>query len=156
MGDKEKSVHVERETLTVEVNVPGHDPRTNQPLFEKTRKELIARDGCCFICGSTVNLEAHHSPIEWSLANMVDWSVNGAIRKDFPHFDWANFDETAPYSFVDNMLINGLLLCKTHHIEVGRGIHAMPYPLWIAQRYAKDGYVFSNLEIIHHEPPSSE
>jgi hypothetical protein len=27
----------------------------------------------------------------------------------------------------------------------------MPHPVWIAQRYGKEGYQFSSVEIIHHE-----
>jgi hypothetical protein len=142
--------HVQKQTMRVEVNVPPHDPRINQKLFERTRKQLIARDRCCFICGVTSDLQAHHYPIEWSLALMIDWSEGATIRKDFPNFKWAGFDPTRPYPFVDNMLFNGLLLCQRHHIEVGTGIHTVPHPIWIAQRYGKEGYVFNQFEVIHH------
>ena len=81
---------------------------------------------------------------------MIDWSENGTIRKDFPDFDWANFDPANPYTFVDDMTVNGLILCKDHHIGKDEGVHALPHPIWIAQRYGQDGYKFSEIEIIHH------
>ncbi len=61
-----------------------------------------------------------------------------------------------PYLFVDNMLVNGMLLCKDHHVENSEGIHAMPHPLWIAQKYAVTGYQFSKSGQIHHGDPTHE
>lgn len=64
--------HAETETLHVEVNIPGHDPRKTTSLFTHTRKSLLERDGArCYICGATAEesghpLEAHHHPIERS------------------------------------------------------------------------------------------
>ena len=150
-------VHEEKETLSVDVNIPGHDPRTTTALFEHSRKHLIERDGGkCWICGCTAHetghpIEAHHFPIERSFAEMVDWSVNSQIRKDYPCFGWGSFDEADPYSFVDDMNVNGRLLCKAHHIGKDEGVHALPEPVWLAQRYGKEGYKFSDIEIIHHE-----
>lgn len=146
--------HEEKETLAVDINLPGHDPRTTTALFRHTREQLIEKHGGrCYICNRTGEeaghpIEAHHYPIERSLANMIDFEL---VKEDCPDFDWSKFDPADPYSFVDNMLFNGLLLCKEHHIGKDEGIHAMPHPLWIAQRYAKEGYKFSGVEIIHHE-----
>lgn len=163
--------HAERETLSVEVNIPGHDPRTVTPVFRHTRQQLIERDGGrCYISGDTAEedghpLEAHHYPIERSLANMIDWNlvradaeagelgISQAQRDAARAFDWDAFMSAQPfdpYTFVDNMLVNGVLLAKKHHIGKDEGIHAMPHPLWIAQRYALEGYQFSDVEIIHH------
>lgn len=144
------SAHVEKETLCIDIDVPEHADRVTTPLFDHTRKQLIARDKVCWICGcATPPLEAHHFPIERSMAEMIDWSEGSQIRRDYPNFDWDNF--TSPYDFVDNMMFNGLLLCKVHHIGKDEGIHYLPHPLWIAQKYGKDGYQFSDVEIIHHE-----
>jgi hypothetical protein len=171
MSDVTK-VHEERETLTVDVEIPGHAARTTTPLFTKSRKALLEREGHwgCFICGMPHSpqapLEAHHYPIERCLAEMMDWSFikaealrgelggTGKQRAAAQAFDWIAFDPADPYSFVDNMLVNGLLLCKSHHIGKDEGIHAMPHPLWIAQRYAQEGYEFSTVEIIHHHDPA--
>jgi hypothetical protein len=153
-------VHEEKNTFQVDVNIPGHEPRTTTPLFEHTRKALIEREGGrCYVCQCTAEevghpLEAHHCPIERSFTGMIDWGPGSQIRRDFPGFDWAKFDAQAPtdpYLFVDDMTINGLLLCKAHHIGKDEGIHALPYPVWLAQKYGKDGYKFSAVEVIHHD-----
>ena len=152
--------HAEHETLSVEVNIPSHEQRKTTALFERTRKELIERDGGrCFICNATAEesghpLEAHHHPIERSLAEMIDWDrFKFDARAGYwgPHikaFDWDNFTDWV--QFVDDMRVNGMLVCKTHHTAKDEGIHTLPFPLWIAQKYAKEGYQFSSIEVIHH------
>jgi hypothetical protein len=86
------------------------------------------------------------------MAEAVDFGPGSLLRRDFPAFDWSAFDaEPDPYRFVDDMTVNGLLLCKAHHTGTDEGIHAMPHPLWVAQRYAREGYRFSPTETIHHE-----
>jgi hypothetical protein len=147
--------HEEKITLQVDVNIPGHDPRVATPLFRKSRLHLLARDGGrCWVCGRNADesghpIEAHHYPIERSFAEMIDWSSGALIRSDFPNFGWGSFDETDPYVFVDDMNVNGRLLCKEHHVGRDEGVHALPEPVWLAQRYGKDGYQFSAVEILH-------
>ena len=79
-----RAVHEERNTLSVDVFIPGHEPRVTTPLFVKSRKHLLERDGGrCWVCGMTEHdlvvatdgssrpvgpLEAHHYPIERSFA----------------------------------------------------------------------------------------
>ena len=156
--------HEEKETLSVEVNIPGHADRVTTSIFTHTRKQLIERDGGkCWICGAQDHaIEAHHYPIERSLAGMVDWRLveldakagelgaTQAQRDAAKAFDFAGIDAD-PYRFVDDMRVNGLLLCKAHHTGKDEGIHDIPHPLWIAQRYGKEGYKFSDVEIIHHQ-----
>lgn len=152
-----QEVHALKEDLQVNVNTPGHDPRVSTPLFVRSRKHLLERDGgVCWVCGCNEvetghPLEAHHYPIERSFAEMVDWGEGSQIRKDFPKFGWGSFDTADPYSFVDDMNVNGRLLCKAHHIGKDEGVHALPEPVWLAQRYGKEGYKFSDVEIIHHK-----
>lgn len=145
------AVHLLHTTLTIDINVPGRSVERADPLFTRTRKQLIARDRGCFVCGSTKKLEAHHHPIEWSMAPMTDWGPQALIRKDYPQFDWENFDERNPYTFVNNMLFNGLLLCKAHHTGRNEGIHNTSHPYWVIQRYGLEGYVLSDIEIIRHQ-----
>jgi hypothetical protein len=122
-------------------------------------------------------IEAHHFPIERSFAEEVDFSPDALIRKDFPDFDWETFSVGAtwqdvpawsdpdsgeqvpatkwyrpadPYLFVDDMRVNGRALCKEHHTGKNEGVHDLPEPVWIAQRYAMNGVRFSKIEIIHH------
>lgn len=154
--------HEQRETLQVDVIVPGHEPRNTTPLFERTRKLLMALglggENRCYVCNRTAKeaggpLEAHHFPIERSFAEMIDFGPDSVLRRDFPAFDWAKFDAQAPidpYLFVDDMTVNGLPLCKAHHTGKDQGIHMLPHPVWVAQRYGRDGYRFSDVEIIHH------
>lgn len=150
------TVHEEKNTFTVDVNLPGHAPRTTTPLFNKTRLHLLERDGGrCWICNGTEEetghpLQAHHYPIERSFAEMIDWSEGSQIRKDFPKFGWGSFDEADPYSFVDDMNCNGKILCQAHHIGKNEGVHNLPEPVFLAQRYGKEGYKFSDVEVIHH------
>jgi hypothetical protein len=145
-------MHEEKETLSVDVNIPDHAPRTETELFERTRRELIERDKVCYICGSTESLQAHHFPIERSLTDMIDFGkfkadcLAGRWGKAAWGFDWENLKD--PYDFVDDMLVNGLLLCKNHHIGKDEGIHYLPHPLWIAQKYGKEGYKFSKTEVL--------
>lgn len=163
MSDVEQ-VHEERETLAVDVEIPGHAPRTTTALFVHSKRELLAREGArCWICGCTAEetghpLEAHHYPVERSLATAWDWPRfirdcrAGAWGAPAQAFDWGSFDPaTDPYAFVDDMRVNGMLLCKAHHTGKDEGIHMLPWPLWIWQRYAPEGYKLSDVEIAHHE-----
>jgi hypothetical protein len=156
-----EATHEEKLTLTVDINVPGHDERTATPLFVRSRKLLIKREGGrCWICGRTADeagpLEAHHYPIERCLANMIGWKLfrlqceSGMWGEHAKAFDWSTFDPDDPYTFVDNMEVNGLLLCKAHHTGKDEGIHDLPHPLWVAQKIGKEGYKFSDVEVIHH------
>lgn len=159
-----QDTHEEKETLSVDVYLPGHEPRTTSPIFCHSRLMLLQRDGSsCRQCGVHDGLEAHHSPIERAFADGVDWAIVRAIcesgewgwtqaqRDAAKAFDWTEFDPADPYIFIDNMLVNGMLLCKDHHIRKDTGIHALPHPIWEFQRFAKEGYVFSTDETIHHQ-----
>lgn len=156
-----EQVHEEKETLAVDLNLPGHEERTTTALFTRSKHQLIERKGGaeharCFICNATAAeagqpLEAHHHPIERSLANLIDWSLfKQDMGSTFHDFDWSKFDPAEPLTFVDDMTVNGILLCKKHHTGKDEGIHMLPYPLWIAQKWAKEGYQFSAIEVIHH------
>jgi hypothetical protein len=96
--------HEQKETLTVDVIVPGHDARgAATPLFSRTRKLLIARDGArCWLSGMTAEesgapLEAHHHPVERCFAEMWNWPRFAEACKAGvwgPHaaaFDWDAF-----------------------------------------------------------------
>lgn len=160
--------HEEKLTLHVEVDIPQHTDRVETPIYRETREQLIEREsGRCWVCGCTEQesghpLQTHHHPVERSLANMIDWPRFIADAKAGhwgPHaqdFDWDSFNPEHPYTFVDNMLVNGRVLCRDHHIGSDEGIHMLPFPLWVAQRYAREGYRFSPGEVIHHEEVSSE
>jgi hypothetical protein len=162
------AAHVEKETLSVDVNIPEHEARKTTALFRTTRATLIAREGGrCFMCGRTAAeagpLEAHHHPIERCFAEEIDWRLveldcrigvaafTPGQREAMMAFDWSKFDPAQWENFVDDMNVNGLLLCKDHHTAADDGIHTVPGPIWLAQRYAKDGVRFNSREVIHHE-----
>jgi hypothetical protein len=179
--------HELKETLKVDINVPGHEARVTTALFRRSREALIEREqGRCWVSGMTAEeagqpLEAHHHPVERSMANMWDWerfAVDCKAGYWGPHaqsFDWETFfkgaqhvrievpatdDEEAhtitvlkpkdPYLFVDDMTVNGRLLAKEFHTGINSGIHTLPEPLFLAQKYGMEGYVFSSTETIHH------
>lgn len=133
-------------TQHVEVNIPGHEPRTTTAPFPRARPSRIDRAGArCYVCGATADeaghpLEAHHHPIECSLMNLIDWlrfaadARTGMWGKHAQAFDWDNFDPAHPETFVDDMAINGMLLCKQHRTGQDEGRHTRPFPLFIVQR----------------------
>lgn len=184
-----EQIHEQKETLAVDVLIPGHAPRKETALFEHSRKLLIEREGGrCFISGMTAEqlgapVEAHHHPVERCFAEVIDWSRFATDCKAGhwgPHaqaFDWDGFFKGArqmtvagetplhpdytylipadPYLFVDDMTVNGLLLGKQFHTAKDAGIHTLPFPDWIVQKYAIEGYRFSPTEVIHHAPQES-
>lgn len=150
-----EEVHEEKETLSVDVEIPGHAPRgAATPLFERTRKEYMDKmGGRCWICGadeaeSGEPLQLHHKIIERCFAeDDIDWDK---VKEDVPDFPWATFDTSDPYSFVDNCNYNGIVLCRKHHTEKDSGVHMLPNSLWVMQRYLKDKARFSPTEVIVH------
>lgn len=158
-----EQVHEEKETLVVDVLLPGHEARVTTTLFTRSKRALMLRDGArCAVCQRTSTeagpLESHHHPIERSLANMIDWQRFAADCKvgrwgaHAQAFDWANFDGNKdPYQFVDDQTVNGLLLCADHHRGKDAGIHYLPYPFVMGLMYGKEGYQFTPTEVIHHD-----
>ena len=85
---------------------------------------------------------------------MIDWERfkldprAGVWGEAIRAFDWGTLTDWT--HFVDDMTINGMLLCKVHHIGKDEGMLALLFPSWIAQKYGKEGYQFSAAEVIHH------
>jgi len=124
------------------VYIQDHAARVTTALFERTRKELIAAGGRCWICNKPHThedpLELHHSHIERCEMGEIDYGPDGNLRRDLPAFDWVKFDPADPAEFVDDARSNGLLLCKLHHTGP-LGIHVLTFPEFEAQRYLKEG-----------------
>lgn len=152
--------HEMNETITFKIYHADHGERQTK-LFNKTKHHLInVLDTPCFICGSKEQREIHHYLIEFADENSADWDdkpwdetletgevihhKTGKMREAYPDFDWANFKE--PTDFVDSER-NMLVLCKRHHTGRNHGIHYLPYPIWIMQKYRKQGFIFSPDEI---------
>ena len=156
------TAHEEKETLSVEVDIPEHADRgAATPLFLRTKKILMERvGGRCYVCNGAEAevgpLQAHHYPVERSLATAWDWPrfiadcQSGKWGVYCQAFHWEGFEPSRnPYQFVDDMSVNGLLLCEKHHIGKDEGIHTLPHPLWIWQKYAPEGYKISDVEVVH-------
>ena len=134
--------HEIRKTVSDNMYVQDHPDRVTTALFERTRKELIAAGGRCWICNKPHThedpLELHHSHIERCVMGEIDYGPGSNIQRDLPAFDWVHFNPADPVALVDDARANGLLLCKLHHTGP-LGIHSRTYPEFEAQRYLKEG-----------------
>lgn len=137
------------------VHYPKHDDRKNSAIYNKTHRAL--RDTPCFICGKTnklddIHVETHHFFVEKAMENAVDWKKFAEFAKTCHHFqtgeligdkfDWDVVAEN-PDLFVDSPF-NMIVLCKEHHTS-RVGIHHVPFPEWIAQKFAKNGFTVLSL-----------
>ena len=127
--------HEFRESVAVDIWYPDHPPRTESALFSRTKHNLINQlDLPCFICGTKELREVHHFHVEWAFADGVDWEKMKTLHPNFP---WDTFKD--PSDFVDHPY-NMMILCQEHHRKTDRGIHNMPYPLWIMQQHSMAGF----------------
>jgi hypothetical protein len=93
----------------------------------------MAREGklVCFIgVGCQGGIELHHNLIEYALINDVDWQRFSTL---YPEYHIQSQDDLLRWAESEEAL---LPLCVKHHRGV-EGIHLLPYPLWIIQRYLK-------------------
>lgn len=135
------------------VNYPDHEKRHDSAIYKRTHHEL--RDMPCFICGKTqqkdgISLETHHFYCEKAAENAIDWEAFGEFAKKTyniqtgenigANFDWKEVAKD-PDSFVDSPH-NMIVLCKEHHTSGAKGIHHVPFPEWILQKYPKNGFEF--------------
>ena len=129
---------------------PPHDERVETPEYERARHFLIyTKNSPCEICGVTrrtlknpaknpygaVQMEAHHYPIERSLASACD---PRRVHKDFPQV----YDMTTLLAFVDSPA-NLKILCDQCHRSPEHGIHHLLSQDWIIQKYLRTRYVIA-------------
>ena len=131
---------------------PKHEPRKNSAIYTRTHKHM--KHMPCFICGKTnekdnINVHTHHFYIEKAAENAIDWVVFGKFAdtcynlqtgESLAQFDWGEVAKN-PDLFVDSEQ-NMIVLCQEHHTSGARGIHHVPFPDWILQKFPKDGFVF--------------
>ena len=138
------------------VNYPDHVKRTESAIYRKTHRDLcIVRNFPCFICGKThakdgISLETHHFYCEKAAQNAIDWTEFGKFAQNCYNiqtgenigqaFDWTEVAKH-PDIFVDSPY-NMIVLCKEHHISGNKGIHHVPFPNWILQKYPANGFQF--------------
>jgi len=128
---------------------PPHEPRKASATYTRTHRNL--KHLPCFICGviNEKGQETHHFYIEKAAANAIDWKVFGEFADNTFNIQTgeslAQFDWTAvaldPDLFVDSEQ-NMVVLCKQHHTSGSFGIHHVPFPDWILQKFPKDGFQF--------------
>jgi len=134
-----------------------HDKRMYSPfsLYAENHNLLLyIKKLPCFICGkkhsSNDPLITHHFYCEKAAQNSVDWKMFGEFAKNCyniqtgenigANFDWDKVEKN-PELFVDSTQ-NLIVLCNEHHMSKNRGIHYVPFPEWILQKYPKDGFEF--------------
>ena len=130
------------------VQYPDHEPRKPTAIYNKTHKAL--KGSPCFICGVRgIGIETHHFYCEKAAQNAIDWEVFGEFAKtcyniqtgeNIGNFDWAEVAKN-PDIFVDSPY-NMITLCKEHHTSGHKGIHHVPFPDWILQKFSKNGFIF--------------
>jgi hypothetical protein len=127
--------HDQRLTLHLVTHVPEHEPREDDPhyhLFEQV-KARMKRQGLwkCVLndeyCGG--NVELHHSHIEFSQTNAIDFDrLNKQLGLDI--------DSDEEFQKWIESPGNLEPLCAVHH-RTHFGIHVIPGPLWEPLRYRK-------------------
>jgi hypothetical protein len=147
--------HVTHESIETSIITPGHPDRTNSPEYVATHKRLIFDlDTPCRWCGvkhsdlqiphvpgvagptnprGATFLESHHFPIEWSIADAVDWRK---VQRDFPQVT----SQEALMAFIDSPA-NMAILCDQCHTGK-HGAHHVSYADGCVQPYLKDGYQY--------------
>ncbi len=138
--------HEQKLTLRIDVFVPDHPDRKGTPIFDRTRKKLIANNphAKCVIdnsdCDHDHPLELHHRIVEWCDSLGVDWEK---VKLAVPGFDWASFDPAHPETFIDSEWNADTVICKKHHTGEDHGIHYLPYPIWQMQKYKRDNFILT-------------
>ena len=145
--------HEQRETIRLIVAYPEHLPRESDPhykAFHEARKRLERLGALkCWIGNAECSpgpIELHHDKVEFSL---------------IPDVDVSKFDEAYGLHLTDDEFLtyvegegNLLPLCAQHH-RGHLGIHSLPYPFFVVQKYLKAGVaaparVVTNEEASHN------
>ena len=129
--------HVEHLTLHIDVLYPAHEPRADDKhyaIFNQTRARLAKLGALkCWIGNADCHgaIELHHDKAEFALVNDID----PAKFAEAYGLHIASEDDFLAYVEGEGNL---LALCVFHHRSHG-GIHALPYPFWVSQKYLRDG-----------------
>ncbi|MDE2100854.1 MAG: hypothetical protein KGL39_26645 [Patescibacteria group bacterium] len=153
--DEPIASHAVKVSNTHTVHYPDHPPRTDTAIYRKTHHDLcIVKDIPCFVCGKTrkeskVLTETHHFYCEKAGERAIDWIAFGRKAQTLHNiqtglhigsaFDWEEVQKN-PDIFVDSPA-NMVVLCPEHHRSAHRGIHHVPFPEWILQACAVEGFV---------------
>jgi hypothetical protein len=137
------------------VSYPHHEKRTDSAIYRKTHHDLVhVKKLHCFICNKANHengsLETHHFYCEKAAENAIDWNKFGEFAKNCyniqtgvnigEHFNWKEVQKN-PDIFVDSEY-NMIVLCQEHHRSGNKGIHHVPFPDWILQKYPINNFEF--------------
>ncbi len=132
------AAHTERLTLRLVVAYPEHAPRESDVHYAafhqaRARLEKLGRLRCWINNAdcSAGPIELHHDKVEFSLANDVDV---GKFDEAYG-LHLTNDEDFLAYVESEGNLLG---LCQFHH-RGGGGIHCLPYPLFVVQKYLKAG-----------------
>jgi hypothetical protein len=132
------------------------DPEVGAVLskrFEKVKRFVKKCSIGCFICGSTDNTDIHHFYIERSKVGLNNYlKIKNLVLHEklisdvyLGHYTSAQIqaqrnlilnNNTLELAFI-NSIFNLVPLCEKHHTGKGTGVHKMPFPQWIAQRFLR-------------------
>lgn len=116
---------IQRRSITEVIFLPEREERKESAEFHHNKKTLKAEGHyTCFINNGYCEgqIELHHSVIEFSENNAIDWDK---VTSDYPNID--HVDD------IDQMMP----LCKKHHTGKYTGVHNTTQLAWIAQKYMK-------------------
>lgn len=151
MVEDEVPTHIENRTLEETVIIARHKARKKSAAFEATKRRL-KQDGFwrCYICNLVPprgkrgkgKLEVHHI-LEWSLWPLADPEKLRRFLLDFDPYGYSRLLRDRPIESPDDIR-NLLVLCPDHHRGSGKdgaanGVHYLTFPIWLAQKVAKDG-----------------
>ena len=126
--------HIQTVTIHIAEHYPSHEPRTEDPhykYFNAARKRLADLGKLvCWICGTTEQVELHHSMVEFALSNGVDIQKFETL---YPEFGITTDEQFLWWVEGEGNLTP---LCKLHHTGI-LGVHVLPYPVWEPQRFWK-------------------
>jgi len=134
-------------TIHIRECYPEHPAREDDPhyhIFNQTKRRLASLGKLtCWINNKDCqgDIELHHDKVEFALQNGVDLTKFSEV---FPEFTGKTDEEFLAWIESEGNL---LPLCRQHHIGVF-GIHVIPYPLWLPQKFLKDGVVAPGM-VIH-------
>lgn len=132
VADPITAAHVQNVTLHITECIPAHEPRASDPhykYFNEARTRLAALGKLqCWVCGTTEQIELHHSTVEFAFANGVDLTK---FEKLYPEFKIESDEDFLKWIEGEGNL---LPLCKLHHTGI-MGIHILDYPVWLIQRF---------------------
>lgn len=89
----------------------------------------------------------------WEGAKNVTLNISAELRAKRPDLPETitYLKPVDPYLFVDDMRVNGKVLCAEHHIESDTGIHETTFPMLLGEKYGIDGYEFIPDEALIHD-----